>query len=576
MTVMSRAGLPAASFAVLALALPSLALAQPMESPASSASSGGQSNGANATSDRGRDGRNRRDASREGSKTVRIAPYIEFNQLLDAQLSPGDDVVTYSQVAAGVDAVVAGRNTALSASVRYEYHAGWGRRASDGDSITGLVSGYTTVTPGLTLNVAGLASRARSDGEAGGFGGSYSRSAGDADVYAVQAGPSYAGRVGDLSIGANYRIGLTKIDVNNDDDEFGRPLRVDTFDQSVSHVADVQASFAPGTVLPVGLGVAGSLYQENIDLLDQRVRDAQARAIVTVPVSRTVQVSGAVGYENVEVSARDAVRDATGNPVIDNDGRYVTNKAGPRLIAYETEGLIWDVGVMWRPSRRTALTAHVGRRYGTMNYNGTFSWAPDSRRTLSVAVYNTISGFGGNLARVLDDLPEDFVAVRNPITGDIGGCVSSLEGNNCLTGAFGTLRSSTFRARGVAASYSVRSGAFSAGLGIGYDNRKYLAAPGTVLALNDRRVEENYWLTANLGYIVDDRSGWYGNAYANFLQSELSLDDITNVGVTAAYYRALTGRLRATAALGIDGTIGSELTEDFWTASALVGMRYNF
>ena len=30
------------------------------------------------------------------------------------------------------------------------------------------------------------------------------------------------------------------------------------------------------------------------------------------------------------------------------------------------------------------------------------------------------------------------------------------------------------------------------------------------------------------------------------------------------------------AALGLDGTIGSDFTEDFWTASAHVGMRYNF
>lgn len=568
---MSRSSLAMVSLAALALAMPAVTHAQPVGGTGSPASAGEQADvGTGGLRRNGRDG-----AAGSGGKTVRIAPYIEFNQLVDAQLSPGDEVVTYSQAAVGVDAVVAGRNTALSASVRYEYHEGWGRRASDGDSITGVVSGYTTVTPGLTLNAAGLASRARSDGEAGGFGGAYSRGGGDADIYAVQAGPSYAGRVGDLTVGANYRAGFTKIDVNDDADD-GRPVRVDTFDESVTHVADVQAGFAPGTVLPVGIGVAGSIYQEDVDLLDQRVRDAQARAIVTVPVSRTVQVSGALGYENVEISARDAVRDAQGNPVIGNDGRYVTNGSSPRFIAYETDGLIWDVGVMWRPSRRTALTAHVGRRYGTMNYNGTFSWAPDSRRTLSVAVYNTVSAFGGNLGRVLDDLPEDFVAVRNPITGDIGGCVSSLEGNNCLTGAFGTLRSSTFRSRGVAASYSMRFGAIDAGLGIGYDNRKYIAARGTVLAINDGRVEENYWLTANLGYTVDDRSGWYANAYANLIQSDLQLGDITNLGATAAYYRALTARLRATAALGIDGTLGNEFTEDFWTASALVGMRYNF
>jgi len=275
------------------------------------------------------------------------------------------------------------------------------------------------------------------------------------------------------------------------------------------------------------------------------------------------------------VSSRDVARGPDGAPLIRN-GRYVTDKSGPRLIAYETDGLIWDVGVSWRPSRRTALTAHVGRRYGAMNYSGSFSWAPTTRQTLSVGVYNTISGFGGNLGRVLSDLPDDFVAVRNPISGELGGCVSSLQGNNCLTGAFTSLRSSTFRSRGIAATYNVQFGAIAAGVGIGYDNRKYIAAPGTILAIADGEVDENYWVNANLNWQIDNRSGLYTNAYASLSKSDAYVGDISNVGLTTAYYRNLTNRLRAQAALGIDGTLGSEDFDDFWTASALVGMRYNF
>lgn len=563
--------------ALLALSTPGWAGAQAVGSDGVSASEGAGEPAADGfdgprKSRRGSD----RDGRGQGGKRVQVSPYIEANQIVDAQLSPGDDVVTYSQAVVGVDAGIAGRNTALSASVRYEYHKGWGKRAGDGDSLTGIVSGYTTVAPGVTLNAAGLAARARNDGEGGGFGNVYSRENSDVDVYAVQGGPSVATRVGDLSVGANYRAGYTKVDTKRRDVPSGAIAVSDDFDESVTHVADVQAGFAPGTVLPVGVGAAGSFYQENVSNLDQRVRDMQARGIVTVPVSRTVQVSGAVGYENVEVSSRDAVRDAEGRPVIGRDGRYVTDKSAPRFIAYETDGLIWDVGVMWRPSRRTALTAHVGRRYGGTNYTGSFTWSPTSRQTLSIGVYNTISAFGGNLGRILDDLPDDFVAVRNPITGNINGCVSSLEGNNCLTGALSTIRSSTFRARGVAATYSVRFGAFDAGLGLGYDNRKYIGARGTVLATADGQVDENFWGAANFGWTIDESSGLSANAYANLLKSDALFDDITNVGATIAYYRALTARLRAHAALGIDGTLGSEFGEDFWNASALVGMRYNF
>jgi hypothetical protein len=97
-----------------------------------------------------------------------------------------------------------------------------------------------------------------------------------------------------------------------------------------------------------------------------------------------------------------------------------------------------------------------------------------------------------------------------------------------------------------------------------------------VLGSADGQVDENYWLAGNLNWAIDDRSGLYTNAYANLTKSDAFVGDISNVGLTTAYYRNLTNHLRAHAALGIDGTLGSEEFDDFWNASALVGMRYNF
>jgi len=169
------------------------------------------------------------------------------------------------------------------------------------------------------------------------------------------------------------------------------------------------------------------------------------------------------------------------------------------------------------------------------------------------------------------------VALRNPISGDIGGCVSSLQGNNCITGAFGSMRSLAFRSRGVAASYSQRFGAIDAGLGLGYDHRKYFAASNTVIGAFDNQADDNYWVTAYLNGTIDPRSGWTTNAYASIVRSDAALSDLTNVGFSAAYYRMLTRRLRAHAAASIDGIIGNDdLFQDAWNASALVGMRYSF
>jgi len=152
----------------------------------------------------------------------------------------------------------------------------------------------------------------------------------------------------------------------------------------------------PGEPLPVGVGVGAGWLREDISNLDQRVDDKNVRGDVTLPVGGNLALVGGVGYEDVKVSHRDAVIDTnTGLPVIGADGQYVTDKSTPRLIAYETSGLIWDAGVIWRPSKRTALEAHIGRRYGSTTYFGSFAYAPSARSSLNVAVYDSVTGFGG-------------------------------------------------------------------------------------------------------------------------------------------------------------------------------------
>lgn len=513
-----------------------------------------------------------------GGKRVQISPYIEVDQVVDAELSPGNDVLTYTQVAAGVDASVSGRNNAISASVRYERQFGWGKKARDGDAISGIARGYATIVPGVTFEAGGLATQASVDN-----GGSALTGGGVSDktkstIYSVYGGPSVATRAGDVNINANYRAGFTKIDQSNAFTATPGGASVDVFDKSVTQVADVEAGVAPGAVLPVGLGAAGSFYQEDISNLDQRVRDMQARALVTVPVGRTVQVVGAIGYEDVEISSRDAVRDVNGLPVIGADGRFVTDKSSPRIMAYDVSGLIWDAAVMWRPSRRTSLSAHVGRRYGTTTYGGTFAYAPNDRSALNVAVYDNVAGFGGQLSRLIDELPDDFEAVRDPVTGELSGCVATLQGSNCFSGALGSLRSSTFRARGAVASYNMKIGRLNAGIGMGYDRRKFIAARGTILAAANGVIDENYWLAGYVSGRLGRDAGWSGNVYANWLSTNDPLfGDVNGYGASASYYRLLTQRLRASLAVAVDGATHKDPSiDDIWTASALAGLRYNF
>ena len=524
------------------------------------------------------------DVQPEGKPAVRtshveIQPYIEAAQIFTAQLEPVNDSVTYTSVAAGVDATMRGRNSAASAAVRYERRFGYDDNFRDSDTVSGVARASVGLgSPNVTIEAGALASRTRVDSNGVATSGAFAQNDREtSQVYSGYVGPSVRSRQGPVEVEGHYRFGYTRVE---SPDVIvaapAGPARVDLADESTTHMASARGVLAPRTVLPVGVGVGGGWNEQNTSNLDQRVRDRHVRADVTLPVTESIALVGGVGYEDVEVSSRDALRDpVTGVPVIGPDGRYVTDDTAPRRIAYEPDGLIWDAGVMWRPSRRTSLQAFVGKRYDSTTYYGSFAYAPNSRESFNVSVYDGIHTFGGVITDRLAGLPAQFRAIRNPFSGDIGGCVSSTQGNNCLGGAFGSLNSAVFRDRGISLSYGLDLGRTQLGLGAGYDRRTFIAATGTVLAAANGIVDENYWAAVYAGTRLDERSSITGNLYASMYDSGLSGDRAIGYSASLAYARQLIAGLSGTAAVGLDGVYQDNLP-DIQSASALVGLRYSF
>lgn len=532
---------------------------------------------AHAQSYEGRESREDSDAaqSRSGDRTS-IDPYIEANTIAAWQISPISDVVTYTQLAAGVDASIVGRNNGGSVSVRYERNFAHQSDGADSDTITGVARGYASIIPRvLTVEAGALASSTRVDAQGRSVFNPTVNDNLSTQTYSIYAGPNLQTRAGDVDISANYRIGYTKVDGPDFVTAAGVPA--DLFDESVSQSASVRAGTRPGAPLPVGLGVGAGYYQEDVSNLDQRVRDAYVRGDVTVPLTPTLALVAGAGVEDVEVSSRDALRDANGNPIIGDNGRYVTDTSSPRIIAYEASGLIWDVGVVWRPSSRTQLEAHFGRRYDSDTFYGNFSWNPSSRSNLSIGVYDGIQGFGGRLNNSLAALPTDFDVTRDPVTGELTGCVNTLDGSGCLDGLLGSVRSSVFRGRGVVASYSRQIGRMTAQIGAGYDRRRFIGAPGTVLALADGVVDESYYVAAGLGGPVGPRGSFSVNGYASWFDSGTAgAGDISSIGASANYTEQVFRNLSARAAVAISMLDSDIAPDNFTTASALLGLRYDF
>ena len=520
---------------------------------------------------------------------LRITPYIEAQQVVTAELSPGNEVLTYSTLAAGVEANLTGRNAEAGVAVRYERRFGWGSsRISDSDVVSGVARASVGIIP-HTLFLEGGATAARLSVENNGsttpgleFGNS------SAQVYGAYIGPAIKAQTGVLNVAGHYRFGYSRVTTPKALPVAAGQTPIDLYDEGTVHNAMLHLGTQAGTVLPVGVGLGAGWMREDVSNLDQRIDNRHVRGDVTLPVGPDLALVAGVGYEKVEVSQRDAVFDSvTGLPVISGNGRYVTDQTQPRQIAYESEGLIWDAGVLWRPSRRTALEAHVGKRYGSTTYYGSFAYAPNVQTTLNVSVYDGISGFGGRLNQALAELPTQFEGLHNPLTGGLSTCVAgvpnangnSANGNNrggCLNGALGSVRSAVFRGRGVMASLGLTGSRLQYGLGAGYDRRSFIAAPGTVLALANGVIDENYWVAAYLNGRIDRNSSFGTNLWANWYQSGDALaGNSSAIGATAAYYRTLTGSLTATAAVGVNG-VNREALQDIWTASGLLGLRYSF
>jgi hypothetical protein len=503
-----------------------------------------------------------------------VQPYIEVGQVVSAEISPGSDVVTFTQVAVGVDINVQGRNSGAAVSVRYERNIGYGDDSIDSNTISGVARGTLALVPNtLSLEAGALASRTRIDAGGGTTANPLQRDDAESRFYSAYAGPSLNTRIGDVGVEGVARVGYNRFEA---DDALVTQAgnSVDVFDDSVTYLGQLRAGVRPGEVLPVGLSVTAGGFQEDISNLDQRVRDLYVRGDVTVPLTTDLALVAGAGYEDVEISSRDALRDANGVPVIGADGRFVTDSSAPRRIAFAVDGLLWDVGVLWRPSSRTSLQAAVGRRYDSTTYYGTFTYVPSQRSAFAVSAYDGVSGFGGLLNNSLAGLDSDFEAIRNPVTGDFGGLVSGAEGQSVI-GGIGSTRAAAFRGRGVRASYERTVGRTTAALGAGYDRRTFIAAAGTVLSPVNGLTDESYYVIGGLSREIGQNANITTNAYVNWFDGAGN-NDVTAVGASAAYNQSITQRLVGRAAIAVDYFDSQFTAQDFAFATALVGLRYNF
>jgi hypothetical protein len=512
-----------------------------------------------------------------------VTPYIEVQQVFTADLNGDGEVLTYTSASAGVNARASTQRLEAQISYQYERRISYGDDLADDDVHSGLAQASYKVVPGLVNFDAGaMAARSRADGSGPIFGFNSVDNSNVSEVYSLYAGPTLSGRVGALDVGAQYQIGYVKVDDHRSPTPTvgGRPV-LDRYSSSVSHNASASVGMGPGQ-FPVGWTVGAGYVREDLDQLDQTYEGKYVRGDVVYPISHSLAVTAGVGYEKIQSKQDDIRRNADGTPIITPDGQLIADPSKPRLLAYDQSGLIWDAGVIWRPSRRTELQARVGQRYGGTTVTGSFRHDFGNSFGVRASVYDHVSSFGRQVIGDLNGLPSNFNTGSNPLAsgvGGIGGCVFGRDpgSGTCFDNAYQTIGTSNFRSQGANLIFSGGRGPWTMGVGGGYSRRKYLAPATTGGQFTlDGVVDQSFSLSANASRTLGRDAGISLDGYASWFDSGIPGNGSAfSTGISGSYHRTLfIDRLQGYAALGLYTTDSG----DFESTSAvgLIGARYTF
>jgi hypothetical protein len=330
----------------------------------------------------------------------------------------------------------------------------------------------------------------------------------------------------------------------------------------------------------VGDTVSGSYTREDAGQLDQRCEGQYGRGDVVLPIGRGFAVEGGVGYEQIKISQRDPLLDGAGAPVVDSRGRQVTDPASARRIAFDFDGIFWDAGVIWRPSRRTFLEARVGKRYDSMSYTGSFSYQIGPESGIQIGVYDSIDSFGRQLNGALATMPTAFVTNNDPFGNQYRGCVFGTSGGApgaCMNSIFGSVPTANFRSRGVTGVAVLGRGPTRIGFGGGYSRRTFIApnVPGSTGVQVDGTSDETYYAQVFGSRQLGPNTAISGNAFASYYLSGLpGAEGVLGWGANSMLTRRF-GKLDATAAVGVYGFRQQNTASDA-QAQALIALRYGF
>ncbi len=519
-------------------------------------------------------------AAQDQQRRVEIHPYLQIEQVTSTDFD-GGETLTYTGVGGGLDASVQTRRVQVSIDYDYQHQFSWNHGEKDGDVQNGIAAARLEIVPNvLSLDAGGIATRTHGNllQPVPALRTDTGRDL--AEVYSVYGGPNLSTHVGSLAVNADYHAGYVKVNDNSYEDAPAGTPRVDHYDSST--VQQAEASIGMDTKQsPVGWTVGAGWAHEDMNQLKSRYDDKYVSADIVVPVTSTFAVTGGGGYEKIKASQQDIARDSNGFPITTPDGNLVADPTKPRLLTYDQDGFIWDVGVIWRPSPRTELQVRGGRRYGSTAVTGSFDHKFNKDYAFTAYIYDTVSSFGRLLIADLNGVPRSFqmADAAQQMTGFAGpgGCVFGTQPGTgqCFANALQSVNNFNFHDRGAGMLLSGGRGVWNFGLGVNYDNRKYIAPPTADFLLHGA-IEQSLTLDLDVQRHFTRTSGIDFDAYAAWYDSGITGEKSSyGTGLTATYYRSVfLDRLQANLSAGAYYTNGLGINTT--SGTLLLGLRYGF
>lgn len=436
-----------------------------------------------------------------------FSPYVEGRQTIDIGLDKGNADTTYTSLGGGFDAMIQNQRIDAQASYFYERIIPIDNNSRSQDLHSGLARGRATVLTDF-LNVEGgaIATRTRTD-----IRGAVPNASGSGDniskVYGFYGGPTIDTKVSDFDVMASYRAGHVEVDHNYNSSIMFGTLPLDRYRRATSHDVSGSIGMQPGE-LPFGWKISGGWLREDVSQLDQRYDGSNVRGELTFPVGATLALVGSAGYEDIEISQREPIRDANGIPVLDNTGHFQIDPTQPRVIAFDTKGAIWDVGFLWKPSSRTTLEARGGERYGSTAYTMRLEHRITKNLAFQAAVFNSLDSFGRSIVEQLTTMPTSFHPDRNLLSNDMTSCVfGSRPGTgSCFSGVLQSTSTTNYRSRGGLMMMSGKRGGWQMELSAIYVEHKFLAPKTPTFFSLNGIVDKTFSIEANAERRLDAES----------------------------------------------------------------------